>query len=445
MKKIHNHIKISFVIFLAVLILTCITHKIYYRNVFFTGTYINNNYVGKMSIEESLTFFKEEHFKEENVTLTLDEQKWEVPLEQFLLADFNDLNLALVNIKREQRVINPLKYFTIIRNHKKEHAKYNLDLFDNQAIKKKLDEIAQEVNYEPLDANMSVRNGDVEISNHQRGKVLNIEQTKAVIISNMQAGLYTTNVELKVKEPEVTADDLKTLNVTDKVTSVSSNFTDSTENRIYNIKKAGNKIDHFLLWPGQEFSFNEVVGKANKENGYKESLIIVDSEFVPGYGGGVCQVSSNLYNAALKTNLEIIERHNHGRPVSYFDLGWDATIAYPYLDLKFKNNSPYGVLIDIHYTETEIITDFYSFPPAFPKVELVQSDYEKVEFEVKYKKNIELEPGEESVVSEGKDGYKISTWRNIIFSDGSVYKEKLFSDFYKPVPKVIEKNPEDME
>ena len=100
-----------------------------------------------------------------------------------------------------------------------------------------------------------------------------------------------------------------------------------------------------MLTPGTIFSFNQVVGEASLNNGFKEAPIIVNEQFVMGAGGGICQVSSTIYNAALDAGLSIIERHNHGLPVSYLPPGLDATVAYDYLDLKFQNNLKTNILI----------------------------------------------------------------------------------------------------
>jgi vancomycin resistance protein YoaR len=103
-------------------------------------------------------------------------------------------------------------------------------------------------------------------------------------------------------------------------------------------------LDGVVLTPGEEFSFNKTVGERTASAGYKEALIIVNDEFVPGLGGGVCQVSSTLYNAVENANLTITERHPHSLEITYVPPGQDATVAYPYLDFKFANNTS-GLLL----------------------------------------------------------------------------------------------------
>lgn len=100
-----------------------------------------------------------------------------------------------------------------------------------------------------------------------------------------------------------------------------------------------------VLKPGEEFSFNQTVGPRTVEKGYQMAMIIEGDQFVPGLGGGVCQVSSTLYNAVRKANLRVIERAHHSLSVTYVPPGQDATVAYPVLDFKFKNDSEGYLLI----------------------------------------------------------------------------------------------------
>ena len=129
------------------------------------------------------------------------------------------------------------------------------------------------------------------------------------------------------------------------ISQYSTNFDSSQANRTENIRLAAKALDGKLLAPGERFSFNGSVGERTAEAGYKEALIIEGDIFTPGLGGGVCQVSSTLYNAVILANLEILERHRHTLPISYVPPGQDATVAFPELDFKFRNSLDTSVLI----------------------------------------------------------------------------------------------------
>ncbi|AET67087.1 putative vancomycin resistance protein [Desulfosporosinus orientis DSM 765] len=129
------------------------------------------------------------------------------------------------------------------------------------------------------------------------------------------------------------------------IAQYTTKFDPTLINRTENIRLAARVLDGKLLSPGERFSFNESVGQRTANAGYKEAMIIEGDVFTPGLGGGVCQVSSTLYNAVLLANLDIIERHPHSLPISYVPPGRDATVAYPSLDFKFKNNTTSRLLI----------------------------------------------------------------------------------------------------
>ncbi len=139
-----------------------------------------------------------------------------------------------------------------------------------------------------------------------------------------------------------------------EISSYTTIFYDKNENRISNIKTASEELNHTVIYPDEVFSFNEVLGKRTKDKGYKEAPILSHGEKAKGTGGGICQISSTLYNAALLADMEIVERHRHSKKVPYVPEGKDATVVYNSKDLKFKNTKDYPVEIVIKITEDEI-------------------------------------------------------------------------------------------
>mgnify|MGYP002478573809 CR=1 FL=1 len=115
--------------------------------------------------------------------------------------------------------------------------------------------------------------------------------------------------------------------------------------RYQNIAAAMRGVNNTLVWPGQLFSFNEVVGPRTPERGYLPAPVILNGGLDVGYGGGVCQVSSTVYNAALAANLTVVERHGHSKPVHYVPEGRDAAVDYGGVDLKFRNNRSTVIII----------------------------------------------------------------------------------------------------
>ncbi|MDR1689215.1 MAG: VanW family protein [Clostridiales bacterium] len=131
-------------------------------------------------------------------------------------------------------------------------------------------------------------------------------------------------------------------------------FSPHLKSRNSNIKLAAKALDGTIILPGEELSFNEAVGPTTKENGYQLSRIFIKGKDKKGYGGGVCQVSSTLYNAALKAGMDITERHAHSKDVYYVQEGMDAAVSYGGIDLKFANPHDTPVKISTSVSDSEI-------------------------------------------------------------------------------------------
>jgi vancomycin resistance protein YoaR len=127
------------------------------------------------------------------------------------------------------------------------------------------------------------------------------------------------------------------------VSSFTTTLLDQHKNRIDNIRLASKKINNYILTPGRTFSFNNIVGKRGTQNGYKVAKILVDGEKDEDIGGGICQISSTIYQAAKKLKLEITERHTHSGDVHYIPIGEDAAVNYKDKDLKFVNTKTYSI------------------------------------------------------------------------------------------------------
>ena len=169
-----------------------------------------------------------------------------------------------------------------------------------------------------------------------------VEEVKNQIASE-QKDEY--EVPLKVTNPKVTTEDLGTEAFPNILGSFSTNYATSNRDRTTNLRLAAKKINGTVLMPGETFSYNKVVGERTIEAGYKEAAIYSNGEVTNGLGGGICQITSTLYNAVLYANLEIVQRQNHTFVPSYVKGGRDATVVYGSIDFKFKNDRDYPIKI----------------------------------------------------------------------------------------------------
>ena len=149
----------------------------------------------------------------------------------------------------------------------------------------------------------------------------------------------------------------------DEDTSTLSTFSTKvytkTADRLKNLSIVCDRISGTVVAPGEEFSYNDTCGPYNKENGFGKATIFVNGEDVQEYGGGVCQLSSTLYNAVKDIGVDITERHNHSKEVYYVPKNQDATVSYGSLDFKFKNLNTYPIRIEANSDENKVTVSIY--------------------------------------------------------------------------------------
>lgn len=191
---------------------------------------------------------------------------------------------------------------------------------------------------------------------------------------------------------------------------------------------------------GEVFSQNLSIGPYNSSRGYKKGPTYSGTWVTTTIGGGVCKIASTLYNVAVLSNLQIVERHCHGMPVPYVPYGQDATVSYGTYDFKFRNNTPYPVMIWAEGIDNTLYIAFYG-TAAPPKIEWHHQILHVQKASAVYKKNKLLAPGEKKVVLEGMNGAFIRSWITIQNPDGTLRIKKMGSSYYKPMPFLIETGP----
>ena len=200
-----------------------------------------------------------------------------------------------------------------------------------------LQELAEELNEPPRSAFIDPQSG--EIIPEAPGWRLDIPLTRERLLeAPARSSVLPVLIEL---DPEITAAHFSAVR---KEIGAYRTWIGGGGNRAANIILATTSLNNYLLLPGEIFSFNTVNGPRTAERGYRPAPVIVGSTVVPGLGGGVCQVSTTLYNAVLRANLEVIERYPHSQPIGYVPRGMDATVADT-LDFRFRNNSDHLVMI----------------------------------------------------------------------------------------------------
>ena len=246
----------------------------------------------------------------------------------------------------------------------------------------------------------------------------------------------TIALSAEITEPKGSEEELS--KVKDILGSYNTNFRTSVAARITNIKVATERINGTVLYPGEEFSVNETILYRNAENGYEMAGSYEGGQTVQSYGGGVCQVSTTLYNAVILAELEITERQNHSMTVAYVPLAMDAAIAGDYLDFKFKNNTEYPIYLEGYVKNKDLYFNIYGVETrpanrtiAFETVVLSSED-PGTQYSA-----IELPVGTVTQTQSKHIGYKTQLWK-IVKEDGvEVSREKFNTSNYKSSPRKL--------
>jgi vancomycin resistance protein YoaR len=239
--------------------------------------------------------------------------------------------------------------------------------FDSAKIQSWVKELAGQINIEPQDAALTIVDGKATVFTQSHdGKTLN-EAATITSIQKLLALDSTTNtlpLDIAVTKAAVSNDNLDSLGIKELISEGVTYFPGSPSNRLQNVRVGAKQFNGVLLKPGEVFSFGQILGDVGPAQGYAPGLIILGDHEEKAYGGGLCQVSSTAYRAALLAGLPILQRTNHAFAISYYTApfgvpGVDATIFYPQVDMKFLNDTGHYILIQTQMSGTTLKFDFY--------------------------------------------------------------------------------------
>lgn len=302
----------------------------------------------------------------------------------------------------------------------------------NIDIEKIHDEIYKEaqdayITQNPTVVHSEVNGVDFAISNEEIQKILQEDKEEYII-------------PLNITLPSKTVNDLGEDAFPDVLGTYTTLYDASNENRDNNVNLASEKINGTIIYPGETFSYNQIVGKRTIEAGYKEAGAYAGGKVVQEIGGGICQVSSTLYNAVLYANLEVVERYNHYFETSYVDPGRDATVSWGSLDFQFKNNRDYAIKIEAKARNgvCEITIKGIKQDNDYEVViqPQVTSIIKKTE---RYENDSSLEEGVTEVEQEGHDGCTSETHKILMQNGVTVSDEIISQDYYHALEKIIKK------
>jgi vancomycin resistance protein YoaR len=307
---------------------------------------------------------------------------------------------------------------------------------DEEKLFEEILALASEINVEARNATFDVRTGrEVPEREGRRLDVAEaVQRARAALELAERPPIFLVSHKVM---PATTVRDLQALGIRELVASYSTNFDPAMENRAHNIRLASGRISGVIVRPGEEFSFNEVVGPRTGEFGFREAPEIVDDELRPGIGGGVCQVSSTLYNAALLANMRITARQNHSRLTGYVPPGRDATVYYGQQDLRFRNAGGAPVLILAEVAGSALTVSIFGDRPEDQEVRVITSHMETIPPGVREIPDDGLEEGRRVIAEEGASGCEVVTERLLITSGKVARREVISRDRYRPRDAVV--------
>ncbi|PSR20099.1 MAG: vanomycin resistance protein VanB [Sulfobacillus acidophilus] len=218
-----------------------------------------------------------------------------------------------------------------------------------------------------------------------------------------------------------------------------TNYFHATPSQAKNIELVATRLNGAVVSAGQIFSYYRQVGPYTQANGYGWGRMFVGDRIVPSIGGGVCQGSSTLYSALLRTGLPIVERHQHGLTVPYLPPGEDATVAEDYLNFRFRNNQSTPILITAAASQRHLTVSIWGARPG-PEIVVEHQILDEYPFRTITRTNPRLQPGQTVIEAPGQVGVRVKNWLEIKTAHGTEIKN-LGIDTYRASPRIVEVGP----
>ena len=335
------------------------------------------------------------------------------------------------------------KKYMAIKNSNSEKNQISLGFsYDEEKLKAYEEKLQTDVTQSAKDATISIEKGNISVKSGTEGRTINLDTLEQKLKESINGDINSTNkvtVDLEITKPRVTKEDLS--KIKGVMGTFSTSYATSAAGRSNNIEIATGVINGTVVMPGETFSFNDIVGPRTIERGYQEAGTYVGSKVEPGIGGGICQVSTTLYRAAMKANLRSVERTNHSMVVGYAEPGLDATVSYGYLDYKFKNTYDFPIYIQGSTVGKVVTYNIYGNPSALngKTYDMVNEILETIPPETKVVPDSSLPEGKE--VSEGLSmtGYKVKSYQITYEKGVEVKREVISTDNYASVGMVVKK------
>lgn len=321
--------------------------------------------------------------------------------------------------------------YNLLNEEKEEQQKIEIPVFTAQPEAIDIEKIHQEVYKQVQDAYYT--KDPFTIYPEVEGVDFDVENTKTMLEENKEEYV----IELAITKPSKTVRDIGTEAFPDRLGTCSTKYS-ANANRTTNLKLAANKINGTVLMPGEEFSYNKTLGERTIQAGYKEAATFSNGEVVNGLGGGICQISSTLYDAVVFANLDVTVRRNHQFVTSYLPAGKDATVVWGSQDFKFKNSRKYPIRIEATVSGGYATVNIWGIKEDVEyDISIETRKIATIQYTTQYIQDPSLPVGKEVVKQAGNNGRKVEAYK-VMKKDGKVVSSTLLSrDTYNAMKRII--------
>ena len=403
----------------------------------YQGLFIGDTNVSGLSREDAIALIESEYqniVRSQAITLVYDDEEWEVAFDD--IEATVDAEAAVEEAYQYGRIGTDKERYNMVSDLLDTPKSIPVQfLYNDEKLDGFLEEVAEAFAQEMENSTMIRENGEFVISEEKEGREMNIAITRGDvldIIKSMKSGEVA--IAATVVEPQITYEDNQ--NITDLLGAYKTSYSGGDVNRNTNLVVGCEYINATVIAPGETFSAAEGLGRQTYERGYRSAGVYVNGRVESGMGGGVCQITTTLYNAAIYAELEIVERHPHSMTVGYVPLGRDAAIADYYKDLQIRNDTEYPIYIESYASGGVLAVNIYG--------KNTDTTNRTVEFDTVYegtvprpaeivKEDPTLPAGERIVTHTGRTGSKVSVYKTVYENGVQISREWFSSSSYRAV------------
>ncbi|MEW9078321.1 VanW family protein [Terrisporobacter glycolicus] len=321
-------------------------------NIFIQGVEVSN-----MSKKEAIEAINKK-YKPQNLNLNYNNNNY--------VINFEDIDLKYNSEELVEKAYNTTRtgsYFNDIASYismgmKSEGEKYTIKVtYDEEKLDEYLNKFANEINQDFKNASVNIGSG-ISVNPSKTGLKFETKENKELVMEALNNRKYDTiDLKVSVTKPKISTEDVSSINTC--LASFSTTFNSALIERSYNIGLSAQRCNNVILKPGETFSYNEHTGMRVLSNGYKKASVIIGDQYEDAPGGGVCQTSTTLFNAALLSGLQIDQVRNHSKTSPYVPRGRDAMVNDGDSDLRFTNNFDHAVYVQCYRSGSSVVAAVY--------------------------------------------------------------------------------------